>query len=427
MVTQDDPRAQRCARLVHSPLAFVGAATLVATACGSGGGGAAPTPEPTLEAVSPLPGDNYALVYREGSELRHINTRDSLHERLVRNAEALRLVAAEPSGRRVAVAYQFGDSSRLVTVNTESGDIIEVHRGPAPTTYTAAWDGDGSRLGLGYQSPSGAGGIFVVEGTDVRDIGCSASNRFVAWRSPSQAVVADAANYYTVSLGDCATLARLQKAGKSEVTIAANGRRAAWLADRTVEFANRSRPQNIPQLWIAASDGSGARVIADYRSRPSDPEWAPDAREIAYVVESRRWANTTHLVTYDIPSDAYAYIAKEMPLGVPADFGPCWAPNGERLAHDRVYRRSTGQQAYVTHQIVVRRGETEKVVFDEILSRDYASVMAQKPDRCRWLGDHHLLVAGDQGQHIIDVDDDETFDIPAARKVLAAQVYEGGA
>jgi len=114
-----------------------------------------------------------------------------------------------------------------------------------------------------------------------------------------------------------------------------------------------------------------------------------------------------------------------MTLGVPIDFGVCWAPNGERFAHDRVYRRSSGAQAYVTHQIVVRRGETEKVVFDEIISRDYETVVAQKPEPCRWMGNHSLLVAGVRGQEIIDVDGDGSYDVPMTRRVLAAIVYQG--
>jgi len=406
-------------------MAVVGALALLLAACARGGGAPTPNVEPALEAVTPLAGDNYAFVYQEGSELRRINTRESLHQRLLGDVDELLLAVAAPAGNQVAVAYRFGDSSRMMAVDIASGATVELHRGAGSTTYAAAWDVDGHSLGVGFNDPNGQGGILVFDGTDVRNIGCSASSRFVAWRSPSQVIVGDAANDYTVSTSDCATLARLQRAGKDALTFAANGRRVAWLADRTVEFTNRSGAQTIPQLWIAGNDGSAARLIADYQSRPSGPAWAPDASVIAYVVASRRWANTTHVVAFDVRTGEYTYIAQEMPLGVPIDFGVCWAPNGERFAHDRVYRRSSGAQAYVTHQIVVRRGETEKVVFDEIISRDYETVVAQKPEPCRWMGNHSLLVAGVRGQEIIDVDGDGSYDVPMTRRVLAAIVYQG--
>jgi hypothetical protein len=425
MVTTCNPHAQQRGSQERLAMAVVSALTLLLAACARGGGPPPPNVEPALEAVTPLAGDNYAFVYQEGSELRRINTSESLHQRLLGGVDELLLATAGPTGDQVAVAYRFGDSSRMLAVNTASGATVELHRGAGSTSYTAAWDVDGHSLGVGFHDPNGHGGILVFDGTDVRNIGCSASNRFVAWRSPSQVIVGDAANDYTVSTSDCATLARLQRAGKDALTFAANGRRAAWLADRTVEFANRAGAQAIPQLWIAENDGSAARLIADYQSRPSEPAWAPDAGMIAYVVASRRWANTTHVVAFDVRSGEYTYIAQEMPLGVPIDFGVCWAPNGERFAHDRVYRRSSGAQAYVTHQIVVRQGETEKVVFDEIISRDYQAVIAQRPEPCRWMGNHSLLVAGVRGQEIIDVDADGSYDVPVTRRVLAAIVYEG--
>ena len=399
----------------HLHLALLIAALSV-PACGPGAGSET-TPTP---ATGPLPGDNYALVYATEGGIRRQDTRTGTDTALLSSVDSLGVVAPSPDGHRVVVAYRGPDASRVVLIPGDSGAPRELHRGAVGARYTAAWSVDGERVGVGYRGPDGTGGILVL-GPDgeTRNIGCSAATTFAAWRAPTEVVVADAANYYTVRVSDCGTLATLPQSGKAGVIYARNGRRVAWFGDRKIGAGL------IPELWIGDYTGANAKLIADFRSRPAHAVWAPDGRHIAYEVDSRRWANTTHIVIYDVPAGSYAYKAQEMPLGVPSDFGACWSANGEQIAHDRVYRRRSATQSYTTHQVVVRAGDREQVVFEEIIDRPAEAVQADPPPSCHWLGDHDLLVGSQRGVQIVAVDGHGAYQVPSNQQLLTAVVFPG--
>jgi hypothetical protein len=387
-------------------------------ACAPGG-----PPETAPTVTGPLPGDNYAIVYYTGAAVRHLDTRTGRDRPIVNDVDGLLLAEASASGSVVGIAYRRGDSTRVVAVDTETGAVTDVHAGAGTAEYTMAWSSDGRRLGVGVQSDR-IDGIRQVESGTVRDVGCRAANGFAAWRSRSQAIVHDRLNFYAVAESDCATLATVSKAGKIDPRYALSGTRMAFYRNRSVTYANRPQADIVPELWIADYDGSAERVISDYQSRPRDGVWSPDGERIVYEVVSRRWANTTHLVTYAVTSNDYSYIAEETSLGVPNDFNACWSPDGRRIAHDRTYARSTGAQAYTTRQVVVRRGTTERVVLDEVIAEPQAVVVAAVTDPCRWVGPRHLLVSTRDGQRVVDVDDGEAHAIPADRPTLAVRVFD---
>jgi hypothetical protein len=398
------------------------ALTLAGAACATGTPSGESEPRPVS---GPLPGDNYVLVYHVDTTLAFLDTRTGREHALSLDADQVSASAASPTGMRVAVAYGTGDSSRATVVDLLAGTQTDVHVGPAATTYTMAWSTDGQRLGVGFEPPTGGGGIAVFEADgSVRDMGCRAANRFEAWRSRSQAVVHDAGAFYTVNASNCATLATVQKVGKTQMRYAPNGRRVSFYQDRSVTFTNRSQPQVIPELWMADYAGNGATVVADFQSRPQHSVWSPDAQHITYEVVSRRWANTLHLVTYDVGSGEYRYVAEEKALGVPNDFGACWSPDGSRFAHDRAYARSTGTQSYTTRQVVVREGTEERVVLDIVVDVPASHFAANRPPVCQWMGNHHVLVATHRGYRVVDVDDGETYSVPEGHRVLGARVFD---
>jgi dipeptidyl aminopeptidase/acylaminoacyl peptidase len=265
--------------------------------------------------------------------------------------------------------------------------------------------------------------VFVLEADGTtRNVGCRAANGFEAWRSASEAIVHDGVNYYTIRITDCGTLATFSRAGKSNIRFAANGSRVSYFVDREAQFRNRAGTEVIPELWIAGHDGSGARKVADYQGRPQNARWSPDGRRIAYEVVSLRWANTLHVITYEVASESFSYIAEEKQLGVPSDFGVCWSPDGRRFAHDRLYARSTGAQPYTTRQVVVREGEVERVVFDEVIDEPAARVAADRPARCRWTDATHVLLDTRRGQRIVDVAGENVHQFPPAQRVLGLRV-----
>jgi hypothetical protein len=397
---------------------------VASTVVGCAGGQPTGEPAPEPAAAAPLAGDNYAFVYVADGDIRQADTRVGPRDRILAQASQVLLAVPSPDGRRVAVALRRGTGDAVRVFDAESGSVREVYGGAAGASFTMQWSTDGARLGVGVRGGGRAGIVVLEAGGSVRDIGCRASDRFVVWRRPTEAVVQDGTNFYVVRTSDCATVATIGRAGMRDPEYSRGGTTLSYYQDRSVKVANRVESELIPELWIARYDGAGARVIADYQSRPRNSAWSPDGERIVYEVVSRRWANTTHLVTYEPDTDAYEYIAKEMDLGVPNDFGACWSPDGSRFAHDRTYARSTGTRSYTTRQVVVRNGTDEKTVFDEVIDAAPAQVVADPPARCRWMDARYLLVDTRQGQHVVDVEDGETYRLPADRRVLAVRVFE---
>ncbi len=400
-----------------SGLAVLG---LVASGCAAGGGTSEGPATPSIEA--PLPGDNYAIVYESGTGIAIRDTRAGTDRTARAGTGDVVATAASVTGGKVAVARRSPDGTEVVVIDAPSGTVTEIPQAAGGEQYTLAWSSDGALVGVGVQGTTS--GVFLLGADGVaRSMGCSASDRIEAWRSPSQAVVHDDRNFYTVRTSDCATLARFTKVGHPGATFAPNGLRVAYYQDRPVQREGAGTVQ-VPELWIARHDGNGATKIADFQSRPSGHAWAPDGSKLVYAVESRRWANTSHLVVYDIPSAEYSFIAEEKDLGVPSDFGACWSPDGRRFAHERLYSRSTGTRQYSTRQIVVRAGEAESVIFDEIVDLPPSAIRARGGPTCRWVSARHVLVSTGNGDHVIDADDGDTYRVESGRRVLGVAVFE---
>jgi len=392
---------------------------MLAAACAPRGPGATPAP------AGPLPGDNYAMVYLSGDAVHRLDTRTGVDDILLIDVDSVLLATPSASGRALGLAYRRADSTAALALDVETGAVTDLHRGMRGTVYTGAWSVDEQHFAVGFRPNGGRGGVIMV-GPDrqPKSIGCRASDRVEAWRSASQLVVHDAVNFYTVTTNNCSTLARFSKPGKRDPAFAPNGSRVAYFVNRSVRFANRAAPEIIPELWVANHDGSNARIVADHQSRPRHAVLSPDGRSVAYEVVSRRWANTTHVVVYTFSTDAYSYIAEEKTLGVPSDVAACWSPDGRRVAHERLYARSSGAQAYTTRQVVVRAGDTESVVFEEIVGQSKPEVLGNPLGHCRWVGTRHLLIDSRTDQHIVDVDDSETLDVASKRRVLTVKVVQ---
>lgn len=392
-------------------------------ACASG----APNPDVGLQptVVAPLSGDNYAYVYYAGETVGRVDTRTGADVNVADGVTELLAFAANRSGSRTAVAFSQGPTSEVVIIDGLTGGTTKVHLGSSATAYTLAWSLDGTRLGVGFRGPDGDGILVVEPDGTVNNIGCRASNRFEAFRAPTELIVHDGTTFYSVSTTNCATLASFRKAGKKDMTYSENGRRVSYFQDRTLQFTNRDNSRVIAELSVSNYNGSGPQTVADFQSTPAGAILSPDGGRVAYEVMSARWANTTHVVVYDLSSNEYTYIAKEKQLGVPSDFSACWASDGRRIAHERAYARSTGAQDYVSREIVVRDGDNERVVFEEIVDRPLMDLKLNRPPKCQWIGARHLLVWSNHGYRIVDTEHDGTYVAAENRRVLGAMVFEG--
>ena len=391
-------------------------------ACASG----APTldGEPT-PVVAPLPGDNYAYVYYSSGTVGRVDTQTGADVSVADGVTEILASAANRSGSRTAVAFRQGATSGAVIVDGLTGALTEVHSGSAETAYTLGWSLDGLRLGVGFRGPNESGILVVEPDGTVNNIGCRASNRFEAFRAPTELIVHDGTNFYSVSTTNCATLATFRKAGKNDMAYSENGRRVSYFQDHSVQFTNREQSQVIAELSVSNYNGAGPQMVADFQSQPAGAVLSPDGARVAYEVMSARWANTTHVVIYELSSNEYTYIAEEKQLGVPSDFSVCWASDGRRVAHERAYPRSTGTKDYVSREIVVRDGENEKVVFEEIIDRPLMDLKSNRPPKCQWIGNRYLLVWANDAYRIIDTEDDEIFAVDEDRRVLGVMVFSG--
>jgi dipeptidyl aminopeptidase/acylaminoacyl peptidase len=348
------------------------------------------------------------MYYANGSGIRIRNTGAVVDSVLIAGATDVE-AKPSPDNSALALAYRQGNSTNLVLVDAASGNVTTVHTASGGGFYTFAWAPGSDALGAGYR-PSGAAERSAVVIADlsgnVRNVGCSMSNRFVAWRANEQVVVGDGSNIYTVSARDCTTLATLPRNGKTDITFSPDGSRVLF------KRAN--------SLFIARYDGASTTQIAAPRSRANNMRWSPDSRKIAFEIQSPRYGNVTHVAVYDYATGQATFNTEEKPLGVPKDNNPCWSPDGTRLSLDRSYARSGEAGDYVQQQKVVTRvpGNDENVVAEELV-RGAAS---EGRDDCSWVDDEHLALMSTDGPKIVNVDTKVAYRMPSNVKLLYARV-----
>ncbi len=371
-----------------------------------------PTPQPELAAatvVAPLPGENFVVYYNDDTGLRLRDTRIGSDTVLLPRSPVITNGEAAFGMGLVAFVQRSGDSTWLRILVQGTDAPATVHRGGVGR-YTYAWSRDRLQLAFGFEpasGPVGAAGIWVVSGGgEVRSVGCRAANGVHAWRSNRELLVSDSRNVYAVNAQTCATLATLPKQGKQSFAFASGGEKLSF-----------SRG---PELYIANYDGSGSQKISDPQVVARDVSWAADGSKVAFVINSPRFTNRTHVAVHDVATGRISYNDRESPLGVPNESNPCWSPDGRRLLFDRVFDRSDGAQTYQTHQSVTKRANAETVVFEELV-RDGRRV---SNTACTWVDDRHILISTNSGFRVINVDDRSVYSIGDAESVLMVRVYE---
>ena len=382
---------------------------LLAGGCASAPPVVVEEPEPDVSTGPPIvqPGDGYLMYYVDGADIHVRNTGATIDSVVVAGVSNV-VASASPDGSHVAVAYARGDSAELVMIDTRKGGVSSVHSAPLGE-YTLAWSVLGDSLGAALRpAAEGSRGVVLIADIDgnARDIGCSVSNRFLAWRSNGQVIVGDAANVYTVSARDCSTLATLSRRERTQIRYSPDGNRVLY--------------ERNGGLIGARYDGASSQWIARSRYQPNNARWSPDGRRIAFEVQSEQYGNITHLAIYEYSTGRMEIHSDEKPLGVPRDMNPCWSPSGDRIAHDRDYFRSGGGQEYVQRQKVTSAtgGGTEVVVAEELV-RD---VSPAEPGPCAWIDDNHLVVTLADGPRIVNIETKVAYRLPENSRLLYATV-----
>lgn len=394
---------------------------LTAAALGAGCASAPPAveePSPVEPAAGPLPGTNYLSYAADRTGLRVRDTRTGSDSVVVPAFDRLALAAPSPDGLRLAVAFRRGDTSAVVLVDAVTGLVTPIHQGLGDGTHTLGWSGDGRRLGVGYQpgARDPSRGVILVVGADgsTDNAGCSVSDRFEAWRDDGTMIVSDGRNVYTVRATGCATVATLPMSGKRDFSFSRDGTRLTFNRVSGIDAG----------LTVSASNGANARRIADPQFLPRNVRWSPDNRKLAFEIRSRQYANVTHIAVYDVASNRVTIGDQQTPLGLPIDANPCWSPSGRRLAYDRQYPRSSGEQAYTMHQKVVKTVSdgVERVVSEELVS-DRSGATLTGVDVCHWADEDHLLVPTSRGWDVVNVQSGTSYAIPGERRVVLVRVF----
>ena len=368
-----------------------------------------PAPETPTGPPITQPGDGYLMYYVDGTDIHVRETAAGVDSVILADVTDVR-TSVSPDRRHVAMAYAREDSAMLAMIDVVSGRVSTIHSAPSGE-YTMAWSGESDALGAAYRPTArgGRGAVFVADlDGAVRDVGCSASNRFVAWRSDGQVIVGDAANIYTVDVRGCRTLATLPRRDKAQIRYSPDGSRVLY--------------QRSGGLIGARYDGSSSQWVARSRYEPGNARWSPDGRRIAFEVQSPRFGNITHLAIYEYATGIITVRDDEKPLGLPRDSNPCWSPSGDRISHDREYLRSAGGQDYVQKQNVVASssGGDEVVVAEELI-RDRQSVGVSG---CGWIDDLHVALASIDGPRIYNVDTKVAYRLADTSRLLYARVVQ---
>ena len=390
---------------------LVVAVGLIAAGCASSGAGG---PVPSAAAGPPIaqPGDGYLMYYADATGVRIRSTGSVIDSVLIAGATD---IEAKPSPDRsaVAVSYRQGDSTSLVLIDAASGAVSTVHSAAGRGSYTFVWARGSDALGAAYRPTggSGSGAVLIADRAGrVRNVGCTASNRFIAWRSGGggggQIVVGDGTNIYAVDARDCRTLATLPMRGKSHITYSPDGDRI---------FFKRAG-----SLFIAEYNGANAQQIAAPRSRAENMRWSPDSRKIAFEIQSPRYSNVTHVAVYDYATGQAAFNSEERPLGVPKDNNPCWSPDGTRISIDRTYSRRGEAGDYVQKQKVIMRvpGNDEDVVVEELIRGSVSDERAA----CSWVDNLHIALVLADGPRILNVNTKVAYRMPSDARLLYVRV-----
>ena len=115
--------------------------------------------------------------------------------------------------------------------------------------------------------------------------------------------------------------------------INANGRdmgptKPSWSADgRRLAFPVH-REEKQYEIWVANSDGSGARIVSDKFGKrgKGDPAMSPDGKRVAYVADMR---GPMHLAVTDLETGESVDLT---PNVLATHESPKWSPDGKRIA-----------------------------------------------------------------------------------------------
>lgn len=374
-------------------------------------------PGPSVSPRPAFPGGGAYVVYSfDDDGLYRTDTRtgrDSLVAPLYR---AYASAAVSPNRRRLALGYSESDSSRVIVIDLRSGAVRRLHALPRQYSYTLAWSPDGEQLAVGYHTLRRQGRSAVPDRGDIvalttagenRRTGCSVSKIVYQWLSRDRMLVGDGWNHYLVDAGDCRTLATIRAEGKRDVAIAPDASRYLYFTTARTRDRRSGRIRAVTELRVADISGSNdLKVIGDGYA-PARARWSPDGRKIVFDVLAPESRNLRHIASYDLGTRRVQSFPTRTAEGVPSDMDAHWAPDGERVAHDRILG---GVREKVVRTLVTARGGV-RVAPSAVLVGDIGITWG-------WVAQNHLVSSSDEWIKIVDASQGTSYTLPVGRQVL---------
>lgn len=195
---------------------------------------------------------------------------------------------------RIIVAEHAGRGGHLLFVD-EAGrrlrSLTEPPSDEASFDITPAWSPDGHFVAYSSSrgSPGRAAGLWIrrADGSapprrlTAPDVGIDFQPAFAP---DGRALVYTAAHGPSHAVFVIA-IAEAGLGGSPPRKIAADALRPAWSHDgKTIAVTRQPGPRDVPEIWLSAPDGSGARKLTD----GADPAFAPDDRRLAFVARDGR-------------------------------------------------------------------------------------------------------------------------------------------
>jgi Tol biopolymer transport system component len=153
-------------------------------------------------------------------------------------------------------------------------------------------------------------------------------------------------------------------------------------------------------LWVSRADGSGVRQLTSGQERVELPQWSPDGRQIAFMIERKDRPWRIHIL--DLESGA----TREASEGDDSQGAPTWSPDGRFLTYGNV--RCEHTHTCAIHRIDLATGKVQTLPDSEGLFT------------ARWSPDGRFIAALHLYQHKLML-----FDVKAGKWHTLANAIDG--
>ena len=366
--------------------------------------------------------------YYDSTGLKVLDTETNTKKSLIEFTHMLVQRKISPDNSKIAINYFENDSSKIVTIDTNTERIWEIETKTDQYLFTFEWSPSSDSLAVGYftekksgdRNVAGEGGIFIssIDGIK-REVGCSVSKSVYAWLPDGRLAVSSGfgSEYiYIVNNENCNTIQTINKKDKKDIIFSPDGNKILFTRFEEVYNISYDTNQNLPELYILDVESNKETKIAGYQYKPRNASWSPDGTKVAFDIQSDKWSNVHHIAIYDLEKgEAQFIVDRDRFYGVSNDQNPHWDKTGSRLLINRSYESTRG---LVINQKIIRNlsnGKEIKLV-EKINDPNYHNDI-RIGTTLDWFGDDIIAFAG-SGYKVFNTVGDEVLSLSNYQNLL---------